>query len=263
MISFHIVTPSFNQAEFIQETIDSVLKQKGKFKINYWVIDSESTDKTVKILKKHGSKINWLSEKDKGQTDAINKGIKKILASKTDLKNSIFAYINSDDYYLPQAFEKVARAFEKNPKKMWLTGEYQVSSTKKQLGHELIRRVWKGFFKKIYCLPLLLILNPLAQPTTFIRLQAIKEIGPFKQKLKYTMDYEYWLRLEKKYGKPIFINEKLAIFRIHQSSKGGSQYKKQFQEQFAVAKRYTKNPILLFLHQLHNLLTLTIYKVLK
>lgn len=86
-----IITPSYNQGSFIKQTIDSVLNQNYQ-NLEYWVIDGGSTDKTVKILKSYGRKIKWISEKDKGQTDAINKGLKKITGD-------IIAFINSDDYY--------------------------------------------------------------------------------------------------------------------------------------------------------------------
>ena len=88
--TFTIVTPSYNQGRFIRQTIDSVLLQ-GYPDLDYWVIDGGSTDDTVKILKGYGKRVNWLSEKDNGQADAINKGFARA-------KGEILAWLNSDDY---------------------------------------------------------------------------------------------------------------------------------------------------------------------
>ena len=94
-----IVTPSFNQAKFIRATIDSVLSQDYP-DLEYFIIDGGSTDGTTEILKSYGQKIKWISEKDKGQTDAINKGLKLS-------EGELLAYLNSDDIYLPGALKKV------------------------------------------------------------------------------------------------------------------------------------------------------------
>src|SRR5258708_4786197 len=113
MSDFHflIVTPSYNQAQFIRQTIESVLNQKQR--VTYWVMDGGSKDQTVGILKKFSSRLHWESAHDKGQTDAINKGIKKFQSELWN-ENTVFTYINSDDYYLPRAFQKVANTFEQN-----------------------------------------------------------------------------------------------------------------------------------------------------
>ncbi len=94
-----IITPSYNQGRFIKETIDSVLSQNYP-NLEYWVMDGGSTDETVKVLKSYGKKINWVSKKDKGQTNAINEGLKKVTGD-------IIAYINSDDVYAPDVFRQV------------------------------------------------------------------------------------------------------------------------------------------------------------
>src|SRR5258708_18581652 len=118
--SISIVTPSFNQGKFIRETIENVLSQNNAHVI-YWVIDGESKDNTVSILKSFGKRINWMSEKDKGQTNGINKGIKKTLSGLHD--DDIVAYINSDDYYLPNAFSHVRDFFNAHPDADWLVGD--------------------------------------------------------------------------------------------------------------------------------------------
>jgi glycosyltransferase involved in cell wall biosynthesis len=96
-----IITPSYNQGKFIRQTIESIQAQNYP-NYEHIIVDACSTDDTVEILKSYGNTIQWISEKDKGQADAINKGIRMATGQ-------ILAYINSDDYYLPGAFFRVAQ----------------------------------------------------------------------------------------------------------------------------------------------------------
>jgi glycosyltransferase involved in cell wall biosynthesis len=248
-----VIIPSFNQGQFIRETIDSILNQPFK-KIEVIVIDGGSTDTTVDILKTYGNRIYWISEKDRGQTHAINKGLH--LA-----KGDIIAYLNSDDYYLPNTLQQIAELFKTHPDIFWITGDYNiVDETGKGIQSFVIS--YKKIARKFLSFNLLSILNPIAQPSTFLRRKLIEDVGLFKEELRYTMDYDYWLRAIQ-LKKPFLLNEKLSAFRIHGSSKGGSQYHKQFEEELKVAKNYQKNKLLILLHQLHNLLIVTVYKIIK
>lgn len=270
---FFIITPSYNQAQFIEKTLDSVVAQKGDFSVSLVVMDGGSTDETVEVLKKFELAINhqpshifkWVSEKDKGQTDAINKGIeqiKKQIGKKASQEQLIFAYLNSDDYYLPGAFQKVVAAFAQHPTCHWLVGDAVIVN---EQGNEIQKpiRWYKQLWRLILFWSTLLILNPIPQPATFIRWSSVQETGPFNDQLRYVMDYEYWLRLHQHYGRPLQLNKPLAAFRIHGQSKGGSQFEKQFAEEFWVAKKFTHNSVLLMLHQLHSTLIVLIYKWLK
>lgn len=261
MPQFLIVTPSFNQAHFIDQTIKSVLTQSGS-DVQYWVMDGKSTDQTKEVLKQYGKKIQWLSEKDKGQTDAINKGIAKFLQKYANQKDTFFAYINSDDYYLPNVFDRVADAFTAHPEAMWIVGDCQIIDARNKEIHRPIR-IYKKVLRWFYQPWLLSIINPIPQPAVFIRWSAVQTVGKFDEQLRYTMDYEYWLRLQQQVGAPLMLEETLAAFRIHGESKGGSAFIKQFDEQYQVAQRYTKNGLLLLLHRLHNGLIKTIYEVIK
>jgi glycosyltransferase involved in cell wall biosynthesis len=259
---FHIVVPSFNQGQFIGQTLDSILDQPG-FDINVYVFDGGSTDGTVDLLKTFGKKIFWVSAKDEGQTDAINKGLRKILSSgDIDLENDIFAYINSDDYYFKYVFAAVALEFQNNPDENWLVGECAIVNAD---GNPFQKRVqdYKKFWRRFLSWNLLLILNPIPQPATFIRLKAVKATGEFSQNLRYTMDYEYWLRLWKKFGAPMQVDQVLSAFRIHGQSKGTTSFDKQFAEQLVVAKNMSQNPVSLILQKVHNKLITTVYKFLK
>src|SRR5687768_8922387 len=129
-LKLSIVTPSYNQGRFLEETILSVLKQ-GYEPLEYIVIDGGSTDESVSIIKRYEDRLAyWESEKDRGQVHAINKGLAKTTGD-------IIAYINSDDVYLPGAFTAVADYFEQNPDCQWLCGDTIMFGT----GHksELVR----------------------------------------------------------------------------------------------------------------------------
>jgi len=228
-------------------------------------MDGKSSDETVAILKKYSQKLSWFSEKDKGQTDAINKGIRHFInvSHQSGLDDrTFFSYLNSDDYYHPNVFAVVARAFEKHPECDWLVGDCTIVN---QHGHkiqEMIRR-YKQILRRLGIKNILGICNPVPQPAVFIRWSAVQAIGEFNVKLKYVMDYEYWLRLIKQLGEPILLDQTLAAFRVHSASKGGRQFVAQFDEELRVAKQLNPNPAWIFLHSVHNELIKMIYHILK
>ncbi|PIR60145.1 MAG: glycosyltransferase [Candidatus Pacebacteria bacterium CG10_big_fil_rev_8_21_14_0_10_44_54] len=260
--AFCIVTPSFNQAQFLEQTIKSVLDQSGDFDLHYFVADGGSTDASKKILEKYADKLNFVSEPDAGQTNAINKGIAYFSKLEPEYAQIIFAYINSDDYYLPDAFALVSSYFSQHKKAQWLVGDAAiVDENNKQI--QSFVQIYKKVLRQLYVPQLLSILNPIPQPATFVRWEAIDQVGTFDESLKFTMDYDYWQRLQQKFGRPHFLPQTLAAFRIHSSSKGGSQFTQQFAEELAVAKRYTTNQVLLFLHKAHIFVITAIYRMIK
>lgn len=250
---FSIIIPSFNQGQYIQKTIDSILEQNySHFEI--LVMDGGSTDNTVKILESYGKKIYWVSEKDDGQTHAINKGLK--LA-----KGNIIGYINSDDWYLPGCFDSVNQFFQKNADKHWVTGEYSIVNDQGKPIQKLVS-LYKTMLRRFFTVNTIFIINFIAQPSTFWKRDVFEQIGYFDESLRYTMDYDYWLRIKPHFLLGI-IDQPLSCFRIHCRSKGGSQYQKQFEEEWAVIQKYTRNSILLILHQLHNFVIVMCYKWMK
>jgi len=247
-----IITPSYNQAEFIERTIESVLSQDYP-NFEYIVMDGGSTDGTVEILKKYGKKIIWRSEKDKGQGDAINKGLR--LA-----KGEILTYLNSDDTYEPDTLKAVGEFFLKNPDKMWVFGKCRIVDE----DDEEIRRfvtLYKNFWLVRYNYKSLLVLDYISQPAVFWRKEAYEKIGEFNIKEFWELDYDYWLRLGRQY-EPGFINKYLANFRVHKKAKT-SQDIGHFLEEVEVAKRYTNNPILIGLHYLNFLSIVLGYTILS
>jgi len=241
-----VITPSFNQADFVERTINSVLSQNYS-NFEYLVMDGGSTDGTLEILKKYDKKIIWRSEKDKGQGDAVNKGLK--LA-----KGEILTYLNSDDTLEPGALKLVADFFIRNPKIRWVFGKCKIVDENDREIRKAIT-AYKNFWLKRYNYNSLLILNYISQPAVFWRREAYEKIGKFNPKEFWELDYDYWLRLGKKY-QPGFIDKYLANFRVHKKAKTSIGVK-HFLEEVEVAKRYTKNPILIGLHYL-NFLTIVL-----
>lgn len=250
-----MVTPSFNQAEFIERTIKSVLSQDYP-EIEYIVMDGDSEDGTVEILKKYGKKIIWQSKKDKGQGDAINTGLE--IAT-----GEILTYLNSDDTYEPGTLKKIGMFFCENPDKMWLLGKCKIiDENDKEIRKSVT--AYKDFWLKRYSYKTLLVLDYISQPAVFWRRSAYKEIDKFDTGEFWELDYDYWLRLGRKF-KPGFIDSYLSNFRAHKKSKT-SQDVKHFLEEVRVSKKYTKNPIIIGLHYLNFLsivLGYTIFSRLK
>lgn len=248
-----VVTPSFNQANYIKETIDSVLNQRYS-NLEYWVIDGNSSDGTVEILRSYGKKINWISEPDKGQTDAINKGMRKI-------SGEIVTYLNSDDVMEKGALHTVAAEFIKNPEKLWLTGDYTIID-----GHgrkiQSFVQMYKTFFRQFNNQVLLYVLNYINQPSTYWKRKVFVKIGYFDESLRYCMDYDFWLRLLR-IQPPLIVKKRLSRFRIHSLSKGGSQYISQFNEESKVVKKYSTNLLLTTLHRVHSTATVLAYRIIK
>lgn len=248
-----VITPSFNQGNFIEETIKSVLNQNYP-NLEYWVFDGGSSDQTIKILKKYQKKLNWVSKKDRGQTDAINKGMKRA-------KGEIVCYLNSDDVFLPGTLMTVADFFSNTPSSLWVTGDYTIIDANGKTIQPFVT-AYKTFIRNLGLDWLLYIANYINQPSTFWRRSVFSEVGYFDQSLRYCMDYDLWLRLVK-LQTPHLLPQPLSAFRIHEKSKGGAQYEAQFEEENQVVNRYTRNILLTTLHKLHSTVTVNAYKILK
>lgn len=195
-----IVTPSYNQGHFIRATIESVLSQDYP-NIEYIVMDGGSKDETVSVLKEYGDRVRWVSEPDKGQTDAINKGLR--VAS-----GDIVAYLNSDDVYLPHTIRRVVETFTSNPEVDFVYGDFHAIGEHGEI------------LNKVKTIPfdhdiLLYDANFICQPASFYRRRLIDEIGLFDDKLHFLMDYEFFLRAAKRKSKFKLIREYLSAIRFH------------------------------------------------
>jgi glycosyltransferase involved in cell wall biosynthesis len=197
-----VVTPSYNQGRFIRKTIESVLSQDFP-NLEYIVIDGGSTDQTVEILKSYGKRFFWLSEADHGQAQAINKGWQRA-------KGSIFAWLNSDDVYLPGAIWSAVKHLQRHPQFAAVYGDaYHIDED----GCILNRFPTKPFdaYRLVED-------NCICQPTTFIRRAVLEEVGFLDEGLDLCMDYELWIRISKQY--PLdYLPEYLALSRLYPSCK--------------------------------------------
>ncbi len=214
--SISIVTPSYNQGQYLEETIRSVLDQNYP-NLEYIVIDGGSSDNSVEIIKKYAHRLKyWVSEKDKGQTDAINKGIGKCTGE-------IFGYINSDDLLLPGSLDRVAKCWTENTS--WLVGWCKYLETDGDWPY-MVRSMQR---KADWFLD-----NPIPQQSSFFARKYFDQIGLFREDLHYCFDYEYWMRLHFKAGlHPGVVRQCMSAFRLHEASKTVSVWDK-FIKEFAI-----------------------------
>jgi glycosyltransferase involved in cell wall biosynthesis len=203
-----IVTPSYNQGQYLEQTIRSVLDQNYP-NLEYMVVDGGSKDDSVDIIKKYADRLAWwVSEKDNGQSHAINKGFSRATGN-------IWAYLNSDDYYYPGAFQYVADAWNKGSR--WMTGWAMIINPD---GGE-----WPQLPKTVNHVPDWFVTNPLPQQATFWAGADMKKLGPFREEFRYVFDYEFWMRLRFKANlMPTTIHHCLASYRMHQTSKTVSEF---------------------------------------
>jgi glycosyltransferase involved in cell wall biosynthesis len=203
-----IVTPSFNQAAFLEETISSVVSQ-GYPDLDYVVVDGGSSDDSVSVIKRHSDKIaSWVSEPDGGHADAINKGF----ASTT---GEIMAWINSSDIYYPWTLETVATIFRHLPQVEWIQGvqsHVDVGAQPKAVG--------QGFCNRY---DLLAGHRVIQQESVFWRRSLWEKTGGcLDDALRLACDYELWLRFSR-HAPLHHVGTLLAAFRYHDDSRGSVQ----------------------------------------
>lgn len=264
-----IITPSYNQEYFIERTILSVLNQKWDFDLEYIIVDWLSTDKSLEIIKQYEQRIKswefkkntnhldykWLSEKDTGQSDAINKWLK---LSSWD----IIAYLNSDDIYLEGTLQTVANHLGNSDLK-WCYWKCKIIDKNDKEIRKYIT-IYKNLIWKRYSYSKLLAENFIPQMTVFWKKEVMNEIWIFDEKHHLCMDYEYWLRMGQKYN-PLYINKYLAYFRFYHTSKSWSMFSKQFAQELETARKYEqwKHTISLILHKINYYKIVAIYKLLS
>lgn len=221
-----IITPSFNQAAFLERTIRSVLDQ-GYENLEYFVIDGGSTDGSVEIIRKYADRLAWwVSEKDAGQTDAINKGIRRATGD-------IVAFINSDDAYLPGAFDLAAATMSGPDRVRWLVGACKVIDADDNELEELYHRMPESFTSYVVHGSGLF-----PQPSSFWSRDLFTRYGMFARDLHFAFDYEFNVRLLANAEVPYLIEEPLAAFRMHGESKGSTAPIRFGLERIEVTRRY-------------------------
>jgi glycosyltransferase involved in cell wall biosynthesis len=204
-----VITPSFNQGQFIEETIRSVLLQNYP-NLEYIIIDGGSTDETLEIIERYKPWIShFASEPDRGQTHAINKGLR--IAS-----GDILAWLNSDDIYLPDAINTSINALQENSDVSFVYGHAlfvdEKGNTIKQYSAYPLKsgyhrmKYWKGWM--------------VPQPTLFFKRQLLDRYGYLDETMNYAMDYEWIIRISQ-HNQYECIDQAIATYRRHRSSKTG------------------------------------------
>jgi len=216
-----VVTPSFNQGRFIEQTILSVELQRYP-RIEHIVVDGCSTDGTVETLQAY-QHLKWVSEKDEGQAHALNKGL--------DLADGdIIAWLNSDDIYLPGAVERAVEALRADPESgMAYCNHIAID----ELGNEVERaKVRPVDFKR-----LLNHGNEIPQATVFIKRIVLDSVGGPERSYEYGMDYDWWLRIARKF-KLKYVDDYWAAFRIHGESKTARLGNEFWKEEREIYRRH-------------------------
>src|SRR5260221_5182854 len=179
-LSVSVVTPSYNQGRFLERTIHSVLSQEGCGPIQYLVMDGGSRDESVELLRRHGDAVEWVSEKDRGQADAVNKGLARATGA-------IIGWLNSDDIYYPGAIRTAREYFEAHPAADLVYGEANHIDEQDAVIEPYPTEDWDFERLKERCF--------LCQPAVFFRRREVERFGPLDAARQYSLDYEYWLRL--------------------------------------------------------------------
>ena len=233
-----IITPSYNQGKFIEETIVSVLSQAGDFFLEYIIMDGGSTDDSVETIRKYdrlirggewpvacrGITYRWTSERDKGQADAVNKGF-------AAAHGDILGWLNSDDTYLPGAVEKARTHLSTASKSVMVYGNaYYTSRSGDVIGR---------YASEAFSLASLAQRCFICQPTVFIRSELFAQVGALDIDLHASMYYDFWIRIGKRFEeRVVFSQTYLATSRMYPENKTMSGRRRIHEENFLLMNRY-------------------------
>ena len=215
-----VVTPSLNQARFVEEAIESVAAQDYP-RLEHVVVDGGSSDGTVEILRRHAH-LRWVSEPDRGQADAIAKGFRMS-------SGAILAWLNADDLYLPGAVSTAVAALRESGAALVYGGWRQIDERGATLKEVPVRPFDYG--------ELLEVRNLIAQPTAFFMREAYEAVGGVDPSYQYAMDYELWLKLGARFNVRT-VEATLAAFRYHGESKTVASYERFWAETHRASRRH-------------------------
>jgi len=216
-----IVTPSLNMGSFIEETICSTLDQDYPH-IQYMVVDGGSTDGTIEILERYGGRLKYISEPDRGQAHAVNKGFQMT-------QGSIFTFLNADDTLLPGAVTAAVEAFASNAEVGVIYGNaWHMSGDSARIGPYPVEKYDPERFAR-RCF--------ICQPAAFIRREAFADVGMLDTHLHYALDYDLWIRFARLYPMKK-IDAFLAASRLHAQSKTVGQTGRALEETLRTLSRH-------------------------
>jgi len=227
-----IITPSYNQAAYLEQTILSVLNQDFS-RIEYILVDGASTDGSVEIIKKYAGKFSyWVSEKDRGQADAINKGF-------TRATGDIVAWLNSDDYYLQGTVSAAVKVFEENPDAVLVYGN--------MLAVDEHGKTFNTLSYKQLTLEDLLCFQIIGQPAVFMRRSALNKTSGLNPDFHFLLDHLLWIHIAKQ-GKILHVDQTWSAARYHAEAKNRAKAAEFGREAFRildeVAQDKTLAPVL-------------------
>lgn len=222
--SITVVTPSFNQAHFLERTIQSVLSQDYP-RLEYLVMDGGSTDGSVEIIKRYADRIDyWQSKPDGGQTAAVNAGWRRG-------HGEVLCFLNSDDYYLPGALRYVGEFMQAHPE-IWVA--YGSGDAVDEEGRHLYYTGWP-FSRRM----MILSQNCVPQASSFVRRDAIEAVGYMNESLHYTMDLELFLRIAD-HQLPRFLSRTLSGATVHRDAKTVRDRDHMARERYLVRRRFAR-----------------------
>ncbi|NLA79497.1 MAG: glycosyltransferase [Chloroflexi bacterium] len=216
-----VVTPSYNQAQYLEQTMLSVLDQDYPH-IEYWVMDGGSSDGSVDIIKKHASRLaGWVSEKDKGQADAVNKGFSRA-------SGDIVGWLNSDDLYYPGAIAGAVKAFQDHPEASIVFSDVNSIDDEGIAFNRMRFGDWK--------LEDLMRFNIISQPGVFMRRSVLEKAGYLGLDYHFLLDVELWLRMAA-IAEPFYVPDVVwSAARMHADAKNRAQALNFGPEAFRIAK---------------------------
>jgi glycosyltransferase involved in cell wall biosynthesis len=221
-----IITPSYNQAPYIEQTIQSVLRQDYP-RIEYILIDGGSTDNSFEIIEKYADRLAyWISEKDSGQAEAINKGFRRA-------RGEILAWLNSDDYYLPNTISAVVKCFDENPDVVMVYGDMLAVD-----GNGRTTNILK--YKQL-SLEDLLCFQIIGQPSVFFRRSALEKVGPLDTTFHFMLDHHFWIRLAQQ-GRILHVPQTWSAARYHAGAKNRARAAEFGLEAFRVLDWVKRQP---------------------
>lgn len=210
-----VVTPSFNQGRFLEQTILSVLSQNYS-NLEYIIMDGGSSDESVDIIRKYEKHLKfWQSKKDKGQSDAINQGF--AMSS-----GDILCWLNSDDYFTPGTLHRIASLLKTGAPAI-VSGEtsYLLEADGSMIESNAVYKS-KHYSLGLYCY--------MIQPSTFWTKETWQKIGPLSDDVHFGFDWEWFLKARKAGVPTSFFSEKFSVYRIHDGHKTGSGGEKREKE---------------------------------
>ena len=258
--SFTIVTPCLNGAATLEQALESVRSQDYPGHVEHVVVDGGSTDGTLDILEEAQQAageagLRYLSEPDRGLSDAVNKGIRMA-------RGDVVGWLNADDVYLPGALAAAGRAFAERPEALWVTGPCLIVGADGEEIRSAVTR-YKNLFLRRYSYRLHLVQNFVSCPSTFVRRAAFDRIGMLDERFKYSMDYDLWLRLGR-LGAPVVVDEPLASFRMAEGSLSMTGFERQFAEHAQNAREHgAGHPVAVALNRVSSRLIVLVYRGLR